>query len=323
MMRLRPSLLLAFALIAPPSALRANQPDQQPDESTIERRVRDLERGLHEAPVVQPEPDARRRPDTLRPGPGTLVREGTILANRRGRMAPLDGGWVYVFDSDSEGRAEPTMTLLPCLRLAEMRRLAEGRHESLTLVTTGQVFVYRQRNYLLPTYFTTYAAEPAASQPPASDAPASTDRAAAPKDPDPAVGDLLSRMQSPRRAEPPPSRAGGAPTPLELQDAGRAPGLMREGQTMVARKGRVLRGPGSVLVFADDTGPARADHPTPVLPLLPNLNLERFESLVSDQPSGVPLTISGQVFVYEEANYLLVTLFRLERDREGNLIPAQ
>lgn len=320
----RTSLIVALAAAAPPASLRAQEsaPDR-PDESAIEQRVRQLERGPHEAPVLQPEPDARRRGDSLRPSPGLLVREGAFLANRRGRMAPVDGGWVYVFDADAEGKAEPTMTLLPCLRLAEMRGLAEGRHESFTLVTSGQVFAYRDRNYFLPTYFTTYSAAPAAG-PDAREtgAPEAASQIAPAKDADPAVGDLLSQMQSRPRPEEAARPAGGS-TPLELEAAGRASGLMREGQAIVARKGRVLRGPGGVLVFADDNGPSKPETPAPTLPLLPCLNLERLESLVADQPGGVILTISGQVFVYEESNYLLVTLFRLERDREGNLIPAQ
>ena len=100
----------------------------------------------------------------LRPGSPELVREGSFLVRRRGILVPVsEGRWGYVFDEDAEGDAEPPMLLQPSLRLAEMVRLARSRSETVTFEVSGQVFVYRGRNYLLPQSFATFSHDRQAS----------------------------------------------------------------------------------------------------------------------------------------------------------------
>lgn len=87
-------------------------------------------------------------------GGSRLLREGTFIASRRGRMTrSSDGQWTMVFDADRSGKAEPPMTLMPCLNLQAMEKLAERGGESLSFTVSGQVFVYKGRNHLLPTLY--------------------------------------------------------------------------------------------------------------------------------------------------------------------------
>lgn len=86
--------------------------------------------------------------------PGKLVREGTFIANRKGRVIRASTGeWVFHFDQNAAAPGEPAMVLMPSLNLAAMEKLAERGGESLTFQVSGQVFVYQGRNYLLPTMY--------------------------------------------------------------------------------------------------------------------------------------------------------------------------
>jgi hypothetical protein len=83
-----------------------------------------------------------------------LVREGTFITARRGRMTrSVTGEMLFTFDGDARGRSEPAMVLMPCMNLQGMERIVERAGESITFTLSGQVFVYRGRNYLLPTLY--------------------------------------------------------------------------------------------------------------------------------------------------------------------------
>ncbi|HBS28832.1 MAG TPA: hypothetical protein DEB06_05140, partial [Phycisphaerales bacterium] len=220
------------------------------------------EQGPSDPPALLPLPRRRigvdpgvdRDPLGLRPSPGDLVREGAFLLNRRGRVVQADDlTWVFVFDADAEGRAEPPMVLLPSLRLTELERLVASREETVTLRLSGMALVYRGRNYLLPTLFHTVAD---------GAGPVDQNRGAAAPTPiqgespkerglDPEVDDLLKAMQrdEPQRRTVPPEGAGGTPPANAGAKEELAP-LLREGTTVVARRGRVLRFWGVWWVFS-------------------------------------------------------------------------
>lgn len=319
--------LLAGALAIAPVA-RA-QHEQTPPDPPIEGAD---SLGPRNAPELTPQGHpgaAGHDPDTfdpLRPSPGALVREGAFIRNGRGRMVPGDGAnWIFLFDPDSRGKSEPPMILQPCIRLTEMRRLAEDKKETITFSISGQVFVYQSRNYLLPTHFTTVSADAAPSREldaPAHGADSSTSkREGAVQSDDPRAADLLREIEKQDEV------AGAAPglraTPLP---AGAVPtNLLREGLTIVQRRGRVERAAGGSWVFVTDNGPQSTDDPGADAPLrlAPCLILQEIERIVRERGERQVMSLSGQVFVYEDRNYLIPTVFQLEPDREGNLIPAQ
>lgn len=250
---------------------------------------------------------------TWKPAAGQLVREGSFLRNRRGRLVRGEGAWVYVFDKDGQGNAEPPMVMLPCRRLREMQQALELRARTLTFQTTGQVFAYEGRNYFLPTFFGVIAAERIALPTEAE--------AAAPASRDPSGADLVREMSGGARPAVTPRANGGngrADTSAEPMAS------LREGITIVSRRGRVVRDAGQLSFVTDNDASTRgAGKPEPALALMPCMNLEAIERIVDRRGDRAVLTMSGRIFAYEGRNHLLPTFFVEEADREGNLIPAQ
>ncbi|MFM9958683.1 MAG: hypothetical protein ACKVZJ_11450 [Phycisphaerales bacterium] len=112
-----------------------------------------------------------------------LIREGTMLASRRGRLLrgpmgelifapdngtgmpraardPGTGGKTNQNPQADAAQADPAlaqsllpMRLLPCLNLQEMERLTQAHAVALEFKVSGQVFVYDGKNYLLPTMY--------------------------------------------------------------------------------------------------------------------------------------------------------------------------
>jgi hypothetical protein len=114
----------------------------------VEQIIRDLEAATAAA-------EAERTPGAGRPG--TLEREGGVVTLRRGRLVRGgSGGWVFTFDTGVPAEGAPQdepMGVMPCALLDEMASIASRRGEHVTMTVSGRVFLYDQRNYLLPTMF--------------------------------------------------------------------------------------------------------------------------------------------------------------------------
>ena len=85
---------------------------------------------------------------------GTLRREGAFVINRRARMVRVPGEglpWMVVFDADATGLADPPMYLMPCQMLERVESLAQQHGDAAVFLVSGEVYVYRGANYLLPT----------------------------------------------------------------------------------------------------------------------------------------------------------------------------
>jgi len=98
-------------------------------------------------------------PRVLGTAPGTklptLRREGKFVIMRRGRVvrAPDGINTLFVFEADSEQAPEPPLILMPCALRQDMEDYIAERGDKVVFVLSGQVFVYRNLNYLLPTMF--------------------------------------------------------------------------------------------------------------------------------------------------------------------------
>lgn len=83
-----------------------------------------------------------------------LLAEGTTILSRRGRFSRDAGGaWMFIFDADASGLADPPMTLLPCLLLERIEAFARQADPGAPVLLSGHVYEYEGRNYLLPTQF--------------------------------------------------------------------------------------------------------------------------------------------------------------------------
>ncbi len=122
-----------------------------PEQPSSEPSVDDLIKALEQATPAREEVGA----PAARGAPG-LASEGTYLSLQRGRVEQSPTGeWQFVRDNDADQpRAGlPPMTLLPCLNLDALQTLIRGRSEPLGFRLSGRVFVYKGRNYLLPTMY--------------------------------------------------------------------------------------------------------------------------------------------------------------------------
>jgi hypothetical protein len=81
----------------------------------------------------------------------SLIREGTDIIDRIGRMRKLTDSEEEEFDFDSDGKAmkDPPVVLLPNLELMLMERAVSAASHDLRFRITGTVTEYHGRNYIL------------------------------------------------------------------------------------------------------------------------------------------------------------------------------
>lgn len=324
----------ALALASPsPAIAQDDTPLTQPEREAREELQRPPAGGVV-APVLRPDNSFTIPEDDSVPSAGSLIPEGAFLIDRRGIIVPVAGQrWAFVYDTDETGEREDPMFLHPCLRLSEMIQLAESRERTVTFLVTGQVYVYRDRNYLLPTRFTTvpYEGEEGAGRDAlynatrrANDSLPDDDSDATsniPSSEPPSVDELLSQVdeatkeaESVRRAEP-------RPTSDDVEAS-----IMAESTLIVSRTGRLVIGPTGIWEFVTDNGvntregsQMSLDAP---LAILPCLNLQRMEQRARRYADRALFTVSGTITIFEDRNYLLPTIYTVKLDRAGNLVPG-
>ncbi len=305
---------VALVTLAAPNALA-----QASDESRIRSR--------------EPEaPESRRRTSPARPlqtdlddinladagvlqlEPTSLMPEGTFIVRRSGVLIrATTGEWVAVLLDEGEADGVRGLILLPCETLGRMVSLVGSRGPATTFAITGQVFLYRGANYLLPTAYALELGQANPQQP----AEGATEDLLQPTTPstdeepagfDPSVESLLERLAS----EPPRSLVGqsAAPAPEgDVQDAPRWE-LLREDTMIVRRQGRLVRIGGGQWAFSidnDTTGQTSVDRPLQVLPCAA---LAMMEGLFGSEGEGESFQLSGRVTRYANRNYILPTLMR-------------
>jgi hypothetical protein len=81
----------------------------------------------------------------------TVLREGSYLVDRTGRMKHSADGRDMEFTFVSDGRTlrDPPIIILPNLKLMAMETAAAGNTRDLLFRITGMVTEYRGRNYIL------------------------------------------------------------------------------------------------------------------------------------------------------------------------------
>ncbi len=171
------ALLLAAAATVAQDAADADAPPAPPDEApttadaadqpadaSAEDVLNELLRRRAQNPLIEParpaddaDPaDTPARAIGVAPGAKNtrLLREGQFILTRRARMIRAAGGvtpWVLSFEADKDGLADPPMFIMPCRMLEDMEKVVADRGDRATFIVSGQVFVYRGANYLLPT----------------------------------------------------------------------------------------------------------------------------------------------------------------------------
>ncbi|MFG0274515.1 MAG: hypothetical protein ACF8QF_05610 [Phycisphaerales bacterium] len=258
-----------------------------------------------------------------------LMPEGVFVVRQFGTMRLVGAaGWVFIFAPNSDGPTLPPMPLLPSANLQAMEQIAAPSAEAgrdAGFLVSGQVFVFEGRNYLLPTIFVQadgpdpVAREEAAedetapAEPPAGMDPFDVD-AQNPDAPEPSVDELLRRIEEASQR---------APTgDVSAQFAPNPAGLAPEGALVASRRGRLLRSESGGWKFVPDVDadtPVGVDQPMDLLPC------RALEAMLAEQAllGQRPFVVSGRVFIYNGRNYLLPTMFVIERRDASGLSTAQ
>ena len=230
------------------------------------------------------------------------MREGSYLLQVRGTMRrdAVDGSWHFLPDrTDEEAPAlSIDLPMLPCKMLTNMQGVVEGSpDQSFVFDLSGQVFIYRGRNYLLPTHaprLTGY--HPGVDRMPSIVVEEQDDSAET----------ILEQLDEAAGALPRSPRANSTPREGTGQTE-------TEGATLLWRRGWLSRnGDGTWLFVLESDASAKKDPPMIVMPCL---LLERMERYASSEGSAVALLVSGRIYRYEKRSYLLPTSFEVPRHR--------
>lgn len=310
--------------------------------------------------------------DPLKAFRAPLLREGSTLVEARSRLrldsasnwwmldvenSAASGSGVALGDA-AAARAAPPLELivLPCTRLTEMERIleaaAEGGSAGVQFEVSGRIYVFRDRNYILPTHAaviserpTRAATTPASipAEPPAHEDVAATDAqdqaTSAPvaeksAETSPAFGDDSAEAiaRSLEEQAGPLARSSGAarqPPPSSTSPAARgsetvgAPAgasssdvdhqaTLLENTAIVNRRGRITRDRSGGWLLVFDADATGLSDPP--LRLLPCSLLESIEDYARRSGNNSPLIITGQVYLYGGQNHLLPTVYRIPRE---------
>ncbi len=151
---MRKTIILATTVLLTGLPLLAQTATTRPSESAGAALDRMLPGGSTAKPLA---PAAVGSGATTRPGiaPGapaaSVMREGTLLVDRTGRIVRTpDGSQVeFVFDADGIALKDTPVIILPNLKLLAMEQAAAGVNRDLRFRITGMVTEYRSRNYVL------------------------------------------------------------------------------------------------------------------------------------------------------------------------------
>lgn len=226
-------------------------------------------------------------------GAARLVREGDTLVQADGVLRAVDDGWA--FETVHAG-AVRTFLLSPCLRLGELEQVVGARGEGRYRLS-GRVFVHREKNYLLLSAF---------SAPGMDDGSLEAEQAVTGG---PTVAELVREFERQRSDRP---RGPG-----RANDRGRdATPVRREGVRITMTRGRILQNPAGWASF-EALPPEGALEPdaasTIPVTMLPSLMLEELEALSAFSPEPPVVTLSGEFFAHQGRNYLLPTMYLVER----------
>lgn len=115
------------------------------------RQGQDQELTINEPPAIdKTSGDAATKPHAP---VVTVMREGTPLVNRTGRLTQVSGPEgnraEFTFESDGLALRDPPLIILPNLRLMAMEDAVRAATRDLRFRVSGVVTEYRGRNYLL------------------------------------------------------------------------------------------------------------------------------------------------------------------------------
>lgn len=258
----------------------------------------------------------------LLPG-GSFVREAEGRLDRNAPGQP----WTFTIRS---GEADQVLTLLPSHLLEEIEvETADRAGQSINFILSGQVLLYRNRNYLILEHVemeTGHAQRPGSQPTPDTPVnPPSTEQGAENQGPDEVdddpwgdepddfsmgdQGDSVAAIVAQLQQDVGPLKQS-VDRSDELQTAAKG---AEEGNLLVSRRGRITRSNGGawIVVFDADSRGLRE----PPMVLLPSTTLRSMEYWARATGMNRPVLISGQVYTYRGQHFLLPTAWRSPIER--------
>jgi hypothetical protein len=145
-------LLAVSASIVAAAAARQEAPPAAP-EQTIDRLVGQQAPGRPIRPAESGQTDRTSGSGAVAPDapPQALLREGTFLIDRTGRLARSADGqwWEFTFVADGQAMRDPPVRVLPNLKLMSMEDALTSTNRDLMFRVTGILTEYRGRNHIL------------------------------------------------------------------------------------------------------------------------------------------------------------------------------
>mgnify|MGYP003125151162 CR=1 FL=1 len=264
--------------------------------------------------------------------------EGAFVLNRLGQLyeGPSDL-LIFVPDKATRSIAESPVLLMPCQALEQLESEWTGQQVEVS----GEIFTYHGRNQLLISSYrigtfihdsakaqAENSADPEQSDPEQSSEP-TPDSSDEPTglEADPAVRDLLNelnfdanptdenRSQANRQAmheQLTPRHQLGGRQQVTTSSAG-----LKEGTLIMRRPARMIRNSsGAWTIVFDNDDPEHTD--SIELIVEPCRMLMRMESIAMQSGDAGRLLVSGRVYAYKGANYILPTLIQRVRAQEIN-----
>ena len=134
----------------------ATQPAEVPAADLLNRMLKPAgEAPAPLQPIVLPPPpnSVTGQSGAVAPNATTMpiIREGTFVTDRTGRLTKSPDGLheEFTFDADGQAMQDPPMIILPNLKLELMEQAVNGANRDLKFHVTGMVTEYQNRNYLL------------------------------------------------------------------------------------------------------------------------------------------------------------------------------
>jgi hypothetical protein len=313
-------LLTAGGFAAGPRAQTApaSAPTAPPQPSTAPKVIPGLEQGAQKLPP--------------------LLREGTFLSRASGtvREDPKRNEWIFTPDKGDRSGHKREFILLPNEPLGEAVRVARLAPGPIGFDVSGEIFMYRGRNYLLASLLTPFVPSPSAIEAPAPGPaqPAQPDQAkSSGSKPEPArvpdgavdeeaianelerrLAERIDRM--PKAPVAPPTATASASNEKAAFPATAEAAPMRSDTLIQSRRGQLVRdnATGGWRFVFDGQLPEGGE---PSMAVLPCLALERIEDAVRRTDVSLSLVVTGTTTAFEGRTYLLPTIFRMARGGKG------
>ncbi len=244
-----------------------------------------------------------------------LLRSGSFIREAHGTLARKNPAkpWIFTIMGGTEEKPlRQEFTLLPSHLLEEVElEIMENTSQTVDFVLSGQVLLYRNRNYLILEHVEMEAGHgqrpgTAPEDIPAPETVSEVDEDGFDfQDQGDSIAAIVSQLQK-----------DVGPLKRSVDRSGEltpGPEGFEEGMLLVSRRGRLVRGNHGAWIFIFDADSRGLLEPPMIL--MPSSTLEKLETWARKTGMNSPLLISGQVYSYRGRHFMLPTAWRVPIER--------